>query len=114
MSGLWQKIKQTVYQGASVAAEKAEELGRIGKKRLDIASKKQEISRTCAELGASVYHLWETGKGAKTMDQPEVQRLIEQIKVLEADLQEKEAELERMKAPSEKETTESSASDTSQ
>jgi len=113
MSGLWKKIKQSVYQGASVAAEKAEELGRIGRKRLDIAGTKQEISRTCAELGATIYHLWETEKDPKIMDQAEVQRLMDQIKALEADLQEKEAELERMKAPSETESTGSSSSNIS-
>ena len=93
MSGLWQKIKQSVYQGASVAAEKAEELGRIGKKRLDIANRKQEISRTCAELGATIYQLWDTEKRPKITDESEVQQLVEKIKHLEADLQEKEAEL---------------------
>lgn len=110
MSGLWKRIKQSVYQGASVAAEKAEELGRIGKQRLDIANTKQEIDRACAELGKTVYHLWEREADPKIMNRGEVQRLMDQMKTLEADLREKEAELKRMKASSQTEEEESPSS----
>ena len=112
MSGLWQKIKQGVHQSASVAAEKAEEFGRIGKQRLDIANAKREINRAHAELGATVYRLWEKERDPKIMNQAEVQGFMDQIKALEADLREKEAEMERMKASPKTEAAESSASET--
>ena len=112
MSGRWQRVKQSLYRGASVTAEKAEELGRIGKKRLDIAKTKQDISRTYTELGTTIYRLWEKEKNPQIVNQEEVQGLMDQIRSLEEDLREKEADLERMKVPSETESGESSASET--
>jgi len=98
MNSLWEKVKKGVFAGASVTAEKAGELSRIGKMRLDIAGVKRNINKTFTELGGLVYHLLVEEKAAKIADQEEVKRLVEQVKMSELDLQAKEAELEAIRS----------------
>ena len=97
MDSLWGKVKKGVSAGASVAAEKAGELRRVGKMKLDIAGVKRDINKTFAELGGFVYHLLGREKAAKVVDQEEVKQLVERVKTLEVDLQTKEAELEAIR-----------------
>jgi len=55
MDSLWDKIKQSVIDSASVAAEKAEYLGKIGRARLDIAETRHSIRDRFTDLGGLVY-----------------------------------------------------------
>ena len=98
MDSLWEKVKKEVSAGASVAAEKAGELSRVGKIKMDIAGVKRDINKTFAELGGFVYHLLAREKAPKVVDQEEVKRLLEQMKTLEVNLQTKEAELEAIRS----------------
>ena len=98
MDSLWEKVKKGVSAGASVAAEKAEELTRIGKMKLDIAGVNRDINKTFTELGGISYHLLVEEKAPEIADQEEVKQLVEQVKMLELDLQAKEAELETIRS----------------
>lgn len=98
MNSLWEKVKKGVFAGASVAAEKAGELGRVGKIKLEIAGVKRDINKAFAELGGLVYHLLVEEKTTEIADHEEVKRLLEQVKMSELDLQAKEAELETIRS----------------
>ena len=97
MDSLWEKVKKGVSAGASVAAEKAGELSRIGKMKLDIAGVNRNINKTLTELGGIAYHLLSEENAPVIADQEEV-KIVEQLKMLEIDLHAKEAELEAMRS----------------
>jgi len=98
MDSLWEKVKKGVSAGASVAAEKAGELSRIGKMKLDIAGVNRNINKTLTELGGIAYHLLSEENAPVIADQEEVKQIVEQLKMLEIDLHAKEAELEAMRS----------------
>jgi hypothetical protein len=98
MDSLWEKVKKGVSAGASIAAEKAGELSRIGKMKLDIAGVNRDINKTFTELGGIAYHLLSEENAPAIADQEEVKQLVEQLKMLELDLQAKEAELETIRS----------------
>ena len=47
---LWDRIKQSLLDSATVAAEKAEYLGKIGRARLDIAETRHAVRDALADL----------------------------------------------------------------
>ena len=98
MDSLWEKVKKGVSAGASIAAEKAGELSRIGKMKLDIAGVNRDINKTFTELGGIAYHLLSEESAPVIADQEEIKQLVEQLKMLELDLQAKEAELETIRS----------------
>ena len=98
MDSLWEKVKKGVSAGASVAAEKAGELSRIGKMKLDIAGVNRDINKAFTELGGIAYHLLAEENAPEIADQEEVKQLVEQLKMLEIDLHAKEADLEAIRS----------------
>jgi len=94
---IWWKIKERVLKGTAIIAERAEELGRIGKVRLDIARIRRDKSATLEELGRKIYALDQEGALGELGEREEVRKLIDRVKALEGELKIKEAELEVMK-----------------
>ncbi|MFH1006450.1 MAG: hypothetical protein V1800_02955 [Candidatus Latescibacterota bacterium] len=86
-----------------MAAEKAGELSRIGKIKLDIAGVNRDINKTFTQLGGLTYHLLTEEKAPVIADQEEVKQLVEQLKMLEIDLHAKEAEFSAIRGQKEKE-----------
>ena len=86
MANLWEKIRKSVLEGASVAAEKTEEYTKLGKVKLEILNTKRKISKTFTELGGIVYDSVKEGKSKEVMDSSKVENLIKTLKELEADL----------------------------
>ena len=78
MNNLWNNLVKGLQEGAAVAADKAGDLTRIARARLDIAAAKNQLHRTQADLGARVHQLLEAGTDPVTDDQ--VQALNQQIK----------------------------------
>ena len=97
METLWNKIKGKVREGASTAAEKAEEIARVSKARLDIAGVKRNINNSFAQLGGRAYHLITTDQPGGIAEDGEVVSLVEKVKTLEQELEEKEERLEQLK-----------------
>ncbi|HID11800.1 MAG TPA: hypothetical protein EYP17_10960 [Candidatus Latescibacteria bacterium] len=91
---LWAKIKERVLKGAAVVTERAGELSRIGKVRLDIARIKRDRGIALEKLGERIYALDQEGALGELGEREEVRKLIEQVKALEGELKLKEAELE--------------------
>ncbi len=84
MDTLWNNLVKGLQEGALAAADKAGDLTRVARARLDIAAAKNQLNRTQAELGATVHELLEARADPATNAQ--VQALSQQLKTLDAEL----------------------------
>ena len=75
---MWNNLVKGLQEGAAAAADKAGDLTRLARARLDIAAAKNQLHRTQADLGARVHQLLEAGDDPVADDQ--VQALNQQIK----------------------------------
>ena len=103
MEKLWQKIKKSVADGVSTAAEKTGEYTKIGKAKIDVLAVKRKISKQFTELGGIVYDAVKEQKSGEVLDSPEAKDLINKLEDLEKELSEKEDIFENLKTKSEPE-----------
>ena len=96
-------LLDNIRDGLELVVDKTEEYGKIGKLKVDIFSIKRNIEKQFTELGGRVYELATGAVKTKVEDDDEAQKIIEQIKVLESQLQDKETEIEKVKEEKEKE-----------
>ena len=89
MDNLWNNLLKGLQEGAAAAADKAGDLTRLARARLDIAAARTQLHRTQADLGARVHQLLEAGDDPVADDQ--VQALNQQIKEQNAALADFEA-----------------------
>ncbi len=89
---LWERIKQSLRDGAATAAEKAEYLGKLGRARLDIARTRHAIHDAFTELGGQIYDELKDHEAAIQAQTEAVQDQIETIGKLEEQLQNQEAQ----------------------
>ena len=94
MSKFWEDVKTYVKQGATVVAEKTEELSKMGKIKIDIMGIERNLQKTLSELGGQVYHLAVDEKSVKIVDDDKVKEIIEKVKGIEHELEIKKQELE--------------------
>ena len=97
MEKLWEKIKKSVVEGVSVAAEKTEEYTKLGKGKLDILNIKRKISKAFTELGGITYDSIKAGNIEEVMKSNNVEEIINTLKELESELDGKEEEYDEMK-----------------
>ena len=90
MENLWGKIKKSVIEGASYAAEKTEELTKLGKIKIEILNVKRKISGQFSELGGITYEAIKAKTVEKELASDNVKALIKTIKGLESELVAKE------------------------
>lgn len=90
MDELLNSIARNLRQGIGVAAEKAGELTRVARARLDIASTKKQILHTQADLGAFVHQNADHGDLA---NHPQVQLSVRELDGLQHELVRREAVL---------------------
>ena len=95
MESLWDRIRQSLKEGFLTAAEKTEQLAKVGRGKIDLLAIRRKIGRTFAELGGKVYHLVTEEKTTAIASNKEVKALIDQVKTLEQQLREKEQEIQR-------------------
>jgi hypothetical protein len=96
MEKLWDKIKKSVMEGVTTAAEKTEEYTKYGKAKLDILSVKHKISNAFTELGGLVYDSIKINKGDDVLKSEKIIKVLERLKKLDADLEKKEKNLEEL------------------
>ena len=102
MDSLWDKIKKSLVDSASVAAEKAEYLGKIGRARLDIAETRHAIRDRFADLGGVSYeNLKSASAGSDLGQQDDVKQLVDTITLLEDELKKREDALSELRAEAE-------------
>lgn len=97
MAKLWEKISKTVVDGVTTAAEKTEEYTKLGKAKIDVLAVKRKITKNFTELGGILYETAKTGKTGDAFKNPEVTALIDSLKGLEKELEEKDALFEALK-----------------
>ncbi len=89
---LWNSIKDRVRDGVTAAAGKTEELTRVGRIRLEIASIRRQINKHHSNLGQYVHSLITSG-GLEIASDDEVRGHIEQINLLTIELKAQELRL---------------------
>ncbi|MCG8606521.1 hypothetical protein MJD09_16245 [bacterium] len=97
MANLWDDIARTIRDGVDTVVEKTEELTKIGKIKVDVINIKRNIDKNFAELGGKVYHLVVEEKNPKVAGEKEVQDIIESVKILEKELEQKNTELKSIR-----------------
>ena len=97
MGKLWERIRKSVAEGVSVAAEKTEEFTKLGKLKFEILNTKRKISKSFTELGSMTYDAFKEGKTNEIAKSSEVKDLINTIKELEAELDGIEQKFDEMK-----------------
>jgi len=100
MSSLWENMKKGVSEFYTAAAEKTDELAKVGARKLDIVGVRRNIAHEMADLGGRVYHMIVEEKREDLSKDPEVMQHVESIKRLEVFLKEKEKEIEEIRKSS--------------
>ena len=98
MSTLWEDIKRAVKDGYITAAGKTEELTKIGKTRLDIASLKRKMEKKFNQLGSTVYRRLSDETASEEEKAEKISTLVKEIQQLEQDIRENEKKIETIKA----------------
>lgn len=97
MTKLWDDIAKTIRDGVGTVVEKTEELTKIGKIKVDILNIKRNVDKNFSELGGRVYHLIVEDNKTQISGDKEVKEIIECVKILENELNEKKSELRNIK-----------------
>jgi hypothetical protein len=97
MPSLWENIRKGVTEFYASAAEKTDELAKVGVRKLDIVGVRRNIAHEMADLGGRVYHMIVEERNNAIAEDPEVRGYIDSVKRLEVFLQEKEQEIENIK-----------------
>ena len=101
MEDLWKKIKKSVMEGATYAAEKTEELTKLGRAKIDILNIKRKISSKFTELGGITYGALKEKNIDKELKSDKVKSLTEAIEKLEVQLETKEKQYEELQKKAE-------------
>lgn len=105
MSRSWDDLRSSIEEFFSAAAEKTDELIKVGRRRLSIAEIKRNTTASYAELGGRVYHLVRQGSAQSIPSDSEVESLVSRIQRLEDELKAKEIEIEQIRTGSERPET---------
>ncbi|HEX9653632.1 MAG TPA: hypothetical protein VGA99_07970, partial [bacterium] len=111
MGSLWDDIAKTIREGVDTVVGKTEEYTKIGKIKIDIINIKRNVEKNFSELGGRVYHLMVEQKKTQIAGDKEVTKIIDSVKLLEKELQDKKTELEKVgkKAPAQPKSTATAA-----
>ena len=94
MEKLWDKIKKSVVEGASYAAEKTEEYTKLGKMKIEILNLKRKISSNFSNLGGITYEAIKAESTEDELKSDKVTALIDTIDKLEGELEATEKQYE--------------------
>ncbi|MBN1351967.1 hypothetical protein JXJ21_21375 [candidate division KSB1 bacterium] len=96
MSKFWEDLKGFVKQGATVVAEKTEELSKVGKIKIEIMGIERNLQKTLSALGGQVYHLVSDNENANVAGDAKVKELIDKVREYEKQLEAKKQELDEV------------------
>ncbi len=99
-------LLDSIRDGLELVVDKTEEYSKIGKIKVDIFTTKRNIEKQFTELGGRVYELVTDETAASVQDDDEVKKIIKDIKALEVQLADKEANIDLVKEEKEKERQE--------
>jgi ubiquinone biosynthesis protein UbiJ len=97
MPSLWESIKKSAVEVYSSAAERTDELAKVGVRRFDIVGIRRNIAHEMADLGGRVHHMLTEEKNTDVAGDAEVAKHLKSIDMLRRLLSEKEKEIETIK-----------------
>jgi len=100
----WDDLSKVFKRGVSVVAKKTDEYTKIGKLKVDIIGIKRDIEKQFNLLGSSVYRLIVEENVTKLASNEEVKGILDKVKELNGNLDEKKEELERVREEYARET----------
>lgn len=95
--GFLDDLSNLLKKGVSVIAKKTDEYTKIGKIKVDIIGIKRDIDKKFNELGGKTYQLIVEEKNSKVAANEEVMTIIDSIKTLNDQMEQKKEELERVR-----------------
>ncbi len=112
--GFWDRVKEelkkmvdegwgAVKEGAKIAAEKGEEMAKVGKLRYQEYQLHRKAERRFADLGGMVYELAKPPY-ENPLSNPEVMKIVEEIKAVEDEIASLEEERKKIKQKESSET----------
>lgn len=87
---VWERIRKTVVDGVTIAAEKTEEYTRLGKAKLDVLAVKRKITKLQTDLGAHIYQAVNEGRTDGVFDSEAVKGMVNELRGLETELGQKD------------------------
>ncbi len=90
---LWEQVKRNLVEWYTIAADKTEEVAKVGVRRYDRFGISRDIERQFAELGSLVYEALSAGR-RDVLEDPALRAIVERVGRLERELAEKEREID--------------------
>ena len=94
---LWDEVKQNAVEAYTTAAERTDQLARLGMRAYDKFSISRDIERQFAELGSRVHELLEAGEGTSIPEDEQVAACQRRIGELELELYATKQEMEDLR-----------------
>ncbi len=88
MDNMWEKIKKSLKDGATLSMEKIEEYTKLGKLKVEEMAAKRKIERNFVDMGERVFDLLEEGKGSAIADDLTVKKAFENVAALREEIAE--------------------------
>ncbi len=85
---VWEKIKKSLRDGASMSMEKIEEYTKVGKLKVEEMAAKRKIERNFVDIGERVYDLMDEGRSSEVPEDIVIKKAVENVKELRAELDE--------------------------
>ena len=98
MADLWERMKKTVAEVYTAASGKAVEGVNIGVKKLDEVTIRRELSKEFTDLGGRTYQLLKRDQGDDLPSDATIRHHMGRLEELETRLEEKEQEIQELKA----------------
>jgi len=94
---LWDEVKANIVEWYTTAAERTEELARLGIRTYDRFGISRDIERQFAELGSHVHRILAVEGGEDVAQDESVQRILSRIRQLEQELRRKQDEIDELR-----------------
>lgn len=94
---LWEQVKDNLVELYETAADKTDELAKVGARKIDKISINRHLEKAFTELGGIVYHMHTEQRLGEVGDDAEVRKLLSRLAELEKDLERKNSEIESIR-----------------
>ena len=97
METTWENIRKNIVSTFQSLSEKAGEITRIGRLKLEIVAVKRDIEKAFIEVGGRVFQSFEKEQSGNILAETEILNLIERIRKKKSRLQNLEKEIEQIR-----------------
>ena len=86
MDNVWEKVKKSFRDGATLSMEKIEEFTKVGKLKVEEMAAKRKIERNFVDMGERAFDLIEEGKHDGIGEDLTIKKAVENINALREEL----------------------------